>query len=185
MIKTARPPNTLYFIRQSFVLLVIRLIFIEIVFTLIYLIFRVPQLFFIDFISPELFVDLSIYSVIYYGFISLFQIIVVVFVTLRWVHNYYFIRQNDILHRQGVINLKEETFSLKNIEAFTIVQDALGKFFNFGTIKFYSPVLKRKYFLYNVPDPLNLKQTIEKLLTLKGNLKRKDINEFIIPIKGK
>ena len=63
-------------------------------------------------------------------------------------------------------------------------QSFIGKLFNFGTIKFFSPVLKQEYFLTNVSNPINLKNAIEDLVDSEKSERSKKIREEIIPIRG-
>ena len=94
-------------------------------------------------------------------------------------NDYYIIRSGAILHRQGIFYLMEETYSLKNIETFTVEQNFFQKLFRYGNIKFYSPVLKKEYHLQNVSHPIELKEFIQGLVIKEGA--DEAITEKIIP----
>ena len=174
-------PYAFYFIRQSPIVLVTRLFFLEFIFLAIYLLVRVPKVLISPALPDELFAALNSVSVIIFLALSVLQVIFAVFITLSWTNEYYIIRSGDILHRKGTFTLNEETFSLRNVEAFTVDETFWGKIFGYGTIKFFSPVLKTDYYLMNVPNPLELKKTIERIVaeTRDGGAS----GEMIIPIR--
>lgn len=175
--------QTVYFIRQSPFLLIAKLIVLEILFVSLYLAFRLPKFFLPEVISQDIFVTWSMASILFFVIISLAQILATVLITISWTNEYYIIRPGDILHRQGLFSLKEETFSLVNVEAFTVDQSFIGKIFNFGSIKLYSPVLKQDYYLNNVSNPIKLKKTIEQTVDSAQVFASKRSNEMIIPFR--
>lgn len=170
-------------IRQSPTLLFIKLFLLEILSIIVYL--------FVDYTGRVIYppFNLSIFSedrhlieIILFSLMNLFEIIFMMYLTLQWISNYYIIRAESILHREGIFHLKEETFSLKNIETFTVDQWFVGRVLGYGHIKFYSPVLKQEYYLKNVSQPVRLKNVIEKMLTTDESLAKEE--EKIIPKKG-
>lgn len=177
--------QNLYFIRQTPLVLVAKIIGLELLLGFVYLVFRVPKLFFLDLIPLQTISELSIVGVVLFIIMSTMQLVLAVALALSWTNEYYVIRPTDILHRQGILSLKEETFSLKNVEAFTVYQDWLGKLFNYGSIQFYSPVLKQEYFLNNVSNPVSLKESIEATVRSAHAQQAQSSREMIIPIRNR
>lgn len=174
-------PYEFYFIRKTPLVLLTRLFSIEFVFVTIYFLLRASKIVLVDFIPIELATDLNLLSLVIFFAFTIIQIVLAVLVTLQWTNEYYIIRFSDILHRKGTFSLQEETFSLNNVEAFTVEESFWGKLFHFGTVRFYSPVLKKEYSLSEVPDPVELKKTIERMV--KQNRTQNPRNETIIPIR--
>ena len=177
--------QNIYFIRQTPYVLLSRLFISELLFVVFYLVFRLPKFVFFEFVTLEAFYNLSVLSLIVFGVVSLLQLVITMLVTLSWTNEYYVIRSADILHRRGLFNLKEETYSLKNVASFTVEQNFIGRIFNFGSIKFYSPVLKQEYFLNNITNPIKLKETIEETVDSIQNGSSEKKKEFIIPLRSK
>lgn len=178
MSKNKYQKGAIYFVRQTPVILIIKLLTLELMLVFAYLLIRLPK-FFINDISSSLFVDLSYISLLIFVVFTLAEIIAVVLITLQWTNEYYLIRDGDILHLRGVFSYKEETFSLKNVQSFTVDQSFIGRILNYGSIKFYSPVLKQEYFLTNITDPVNLKEAIEDIVNNEGRAS----GDMIIPIR--
>ncbi|HNQ17464.1 MAG TPA: PH domain-containing protein [Candidatus Woesebacteria bacterium] len=174
-------PYEFYFIRKSPLILLSKLFLFEIIFFAVYILVRVPKLFLTEVIPVDILLDLNFWSFVVFSVFSFLQVIMAVLVTLQWTNEYYIIRSSEILHRRGTFTLKEETFSLNNVEAFTVEESFWGKLFHFGTVRFYSPVLKVEYSLEEVPDPLELKKTIERMV--KQNRSQHQRGETIIPIR--
>jgi len=177
--------NYLYFIRQSPFVLISKLLFIEIIIFSIYNLMRLPKILFFDDLSANVIWQLSIGS--YWGFfiLSLIQILGIVMVSLQWSNEYYILKNNELLHRRGTFNLKEETFSLKNVQALTVNQTFLGKLFNYGSISFFSPVLKQEHHISNISNPVDFKNAIDGNMTEVYNYGSVRNNELIVPIRNR
>jgi len=57
--------------------------------------------------------------------------------------------------------MREDAYSLKQISSTTLNQEFLGRLFNYGTIRIYSPILKQDYYLINVHKPNEIIKTLE------------------------
>lgn len=77
------------------------------------------------------------------------------------------------------MNIREEGYSLRGVEAGKVRQGLLGRLLNFGTVSVFSPVLKKEYFLYDIPNSEMMKR---RMLALLQSRMEKD--EKIIPIPG-
>ncbi len=168
-------------IRQTHLVLVGKLLVLEVILAVLYISFRLSKFLISPYLSPELFMDLSIASLVVFFVLTLLEMMLVVSVILIWSNDYYLIGQSAVIHRRGIFHLKEETYSLENIEAITVEQGFIGKVLDFGTIQFYSPVLRQQYYLHNIPHPLKLKEQIEAVI---ATTREEGGGEKIIPIRG-
>lgn len=165
-------------IRQSPIILFVKILGVEIVINSIYFFPRLFKLLFAESINQDLFITLSFASISFYLVIILVQFIVIGYIVIQWSNNVFVIKDNEIVHRRGVFSFKEDSYSLRNVEAFTLDQTFIGKLLNFGTIHFYSPVLKQEYYLENVSSPVLLKESIENMV---ASHKSGRTNQMIIP----
>ncbi len=83
---------------------------------------------------------------------------------LGWANEYYLIRTSSIVHHIGVFKVLEEEYSLRNIEALTMEQGFWQRVFNYGTIHFFSPVLKQEYYLNNINRPKEVRDLIDGIV---------------------
>lgn len=90
------------------------------------------------------------------------EIALVFWLALKWMGEQYLIGGEELIHRRGVMQISEESFSLKNVQAVSMTQSFLGRLFDFGTVKFFSPVLKQEYILADIPSPMAVKMAIER-----------------------
>lgn len=93
--------------------------------------------------------------------LSLIELVIVLKVTLGWANNVYEIRDDSIIHRQGIFTLKEDVYTLRNLGSATIQQGFWGKLLNYGTITLSSPILKHEFYLLDVHNPENVAQSFD------------------------
>lgn len=168
-------------IRQSPVLLFFRLLLIDLLFISFYVASRFPIerfYYFIGSIFQETIQTIWV-GIVLFSVISFLQIFFTAWITLRWMNEYYIVRPGAVIHRRGVFRLIEETYSLKNVEAFTVKQSFIQRLCKYGHIQFYSPVLKQEYYLKNISNPVKIKEFIQELVQ-KDN-PAQAIKEKIIP----
>ncbi len=164
-------------IRQSPVVLLLRLLIMDLFIIGGYFLVRFPlQGIYTETINIP--IDNPFLEVGLFAILSIFEFILILTIMLVWMSDYYVIQSGTILHRQGVFKLLEETYSLKNIETFTVQQNFFQKIFRYGSIKFFSPVLKTEYNLHNVSQPVELKEYIQGLVIKEPD---QETDEKIIP----
>lgn len=149
--------------RPSAVILISRLIIVEIGALLVYSLVKIPQIIF----SLELGTLLQTTNLISWLLIlllSIGQMVIVTMTVLAWANEYYMIRSGSIIHHLGVFKTVEEEYSLRNIEALTLEQSFWQKMYNYGTIHFFSPVLKQEYFLTNISNPKQTRDLIDQVV---------------------
>lgn len=109
--------------------------------------------------------------------LSIFEMALTAVVVAKWMSEVYYIYETSIVHRIGILSVKEEEYSLRNIEALTANQSLLGRLLNFGTLHFFSPVLRQEYYLSNVPDVFSLRNLVDEIV---NSVKSEGTKEKII-----
>ena len=137
--------------RQAIVLLLIRVIVLEVFLEIVAFIPRI----FVTFFFSQLLVATSVKVGIevYFGLLTLIQLILLVHLFLKWESSYYEIHQKEIDKWQGILHKKKETFSFVHAESISVYQDFMGRIFHYGTVQIYAPTLKQHIELVNIPNP--------------------------------
>ncbi len=116
-----------FFIRSSFSILVFKIILLQIVMGVLYFI----SLSLLDLANEGI---TSIRLTIF--FVSqLFQVIILIFIFLRWFYTCYEINDKQITCHKGVIIKNTECYSLEKAESVKIKQGLLGAILKFGTLE--------------------------------------------------
>ncbi|MEO6761639.1 MAG: PH domain-containing protein [Candidatus Saccharimonadales bacterium] len=164
-------------IRKSIAILTIKVVALQIIIVLIYLTARLSKLF----VLRQIFIDDDYHHLNFWLGIMLFMIvimvqtIILVTIMLQWFNEYYEVKKDIIVHTTGVFKRKEDIYSLTTVEAGNVVQTLLGRILNYGTVKIYSPVLKREYSITDIPNPQTTRDGIISLLGEKRHDDKKII----------
>lgn len=165
-------------LRKSIATLIIKISILQALVVLIYMAIRISKLW----VFKEFFFDNDYHDLNFWLGISVFvliiisQTVILVAIVLQWFNEFYKVNKTSIVHTRGVFHRKEDIYSLKTVESGSVMQTLLGKLLNYGTVKIYSPVLKREYFLTEISDPQNIRDMMISLMT-----ETKSKNEKIIP----
>ncbi len=130
-------PHTSDPIRSSTVILIWQIIVLLIVTDVIY---ALINYFFlrVHFLNLNLPFDLDHYVIgilmIIHVFKTILQIYLLVQIVLKWAGQTYFIHNEHLVKREGIMTITEKSYDLKNIRAVTIHQSIIGKFFHFGDV---------------------------------------------------
>ena len=65
---------------------------------------------------------------------TILQMTLLLRIVLQWANNVYFLTDEHIIKRSGLLKIQEETFHYENIRSITIHQSWIGKLFNYGDI---------------------------------------------------
>lgn len=79
----------------------------------------------------------------------------------EWASTYYILRPGEVVLNKGGFNSRRVKYKVARVESLTIQQTLLGKIFNFGSIRIYSPVQKNIVRIKNIPDPEKYAQIYE------------------------
>lgn len=120
-------------------------------------------------------------------FISIvFQIIVlcavsfgIIALLLNWMGTTYIISDKEIVVQQGLLSVKQKIYPLAGHEEVKMYQSLLGKWFDYGTVAVFQPVLQKYITLVDVPDPDLLAEAIRQKKSKEGL----PSSQVIMPIK--
>lgn len=141
-------------IRQSISILIIRIIVLEVIMTSL-LLFSCGV--FVCQINP-LFFQLSIIA------FAILKIALVVYLILQWLTEYYEIMPEYIVHRRGIIFIKETRHPLEYVREVGFDQSFLGKLLNYGTIRIFNWQTKKFHTMYLIHNPKRYFTIINKLI---------------------
>ncbi len=140
-----------HIVRQTPLFLGLKLVILELVFSGIYLLLRLPLHFF-EFDIPFIDETFLFYAIIFTLF-TLIEVVLILLPLLQWANEYYEITQYEIVHHKGVVSHSQQIYPLNNIEAIIIEQGLLGRMFHYGTITLRNPVLNKTIYLYLISHP--------------------------------
>lgn len=86
-------------------------------------------------------------------FLFLIETTIVFFIFFRWYKEYYFIRNNEIIHAYGILYRHKVTIPLENMVSVSHRQGPLGKLTKYGTIELTSSNTNTKIRLKDIPTP--------------------------------
>jgi uncharacterized membrane protein YdbT with pleckstrin-like domain len=162
MIKDFKTGNII--IRKSLAVMFIRLIVIEVLFGILYLLLR--YIFIIADINFETTFALNKFSLIKPIIFSFIEIGITGFIFLQWVNNYYALNSHELIYISGIISKKEESYAIKNVQTVSFEQGILGRLFKFGTVKIFSPALQQELYLSEVTHPEKIVDLINDVYVL-------------------
>jgi uncharacterized membrane protein YdbT with pleckstrin-like domain len=139
-------------VRKSVAVFAIRVILLELVFEIIYLSWR-TLIHYLPF-SLETAVKLNAASiVIFFILVTVIQNILLIYITLLWVNDYYEFRTKDIAQFKGILGKTKQSYQYRDIQSITIQQSIWGRLFNYGNVILYIPMLGQNIHFSEVPDP--------------------------------
>jgi len=163
-------------IRESIMFLLLKLIALDVLTTVIALIFLSP---FLTPLSDELKLQIISYNFIFVLILALVKIVLTIFVVLLWLNDYYEITPITVTHHFGIFWQKEDSFKITHIKNFGVRQGIFGKLFNYGTLHFYDWFMKREYHVYQIHNPRKYLRILEDLLPFADE-DREMIREHIV-----
>ncbi len=148
--------------RKSHIILILRLFVLELVLVTLYLIVRIPKLIVLpslnDSPTSQVF---NYFGLLYFLLLSVIELLLVLQITLDWSNEQYEIRQESLVHRRGIFNLKEQNYTLRNLGSANIYQNFIGKLLNYGTVIISSPILKNDIVLADIHNPQKIVSFLE------------------------
>ncbi len=148
-------------IRQSISILLLKLILLDVIAAALFIAFRTTLLStqisndfpYIDFYASRVFL-LSV----------VLKSLLTIFIVLRWINEYYEIYPNSVSHKSGIIWVKKEQFTLRDIQSVRIEQGLIGKILNYGNLSLFDWKMRKHEHLYNIHNPMKYLRVIETLL---------------------
>lgn len=160
-------------VRESIISLSFRLFIAELLIGLVGLLIRVPMLLAINSVAASLWV--YFYYAIFYFIFQIFNIGVLITIILQWYSRSYVIREKDFIFKTGVFNTEEKIVQYDNVEKITVNQSLIGRFFNYGTIDIFNPLLRTNVTFSNIPKPKFYANYIQNIVPKVGDNDQKII----------
>lgn len=153
-------------VRESIVLIIIRLIVTEGIFGLSLFLFNILSLYLNSYINT---MYLSgVYFVLLIGGL-LFNLGIIILIVLKWKSEYAEISQEGVVKHSGILNRKEQTYACNFVEGAKLDQSFLGVLFNYGTIELYDPAQKEQVYLSNIASPKKYSKIIQSVIAREKN----------------
>ena len=153
-------------LRESIVLVAIRLALTEALFGFLLILFSIIYSFINSYLNST---NLSILYFITLAVTLLMNVVMVTLIALRWSSVYTEITKEGVVKHSGLFHKKEQKYACNFIEATTLNQSFWGLIFNYGTIKLYDPTLKNQINLFDIPNPKKNSEKIQKLVSTNTN----------------
>lgn len=162
----SEPETEKIILRESTVLIIIRLIFTEAIFGLA--LFLLSILF--SYMSPYLNITYpsGLYFIVLAGGL-LINIGIVISITLKWNSEYTEVSKEGVIKHSGILQRKEQTYACNFVEGAKLEQSFLGLLFNYGTIELYDPALKEQVYLLNIANPKRYSEKIKNIVSKEKN----------------
>lgn len=144
--------DSIYVIRKSFPLLVIKIIVSELLLECIYVGYRVI-VFFLGITEINLLNVLNNLGTIVFIAVSLIQITLFITFIMSWLGDKYELHPTEIIHRTGFLNKKTESFLYTNIQQVITKQSFIERFTNSGQVRLFIPALGHDVVFRDVPSP--------------------------------
>lgn len=64
----------------------------------------------------------------------LMELYLIVYVTLAWANNAYYLAGKHLIRRKGIVHVEEDVFHFDNIRSISVDQSFLGRIFHYGDI---------------------------------------------------
>jgi len=105
-----------------------------------------------DFARKEsLFINILTAQEEFFFAILVFQFLLINYIFMQWIFNYYWFENNLLHHHQGLIWRHTQEYILSEVETTTCSKSLLGRIFDFGTV--WLVFSNSKYCLRRVPHP--------------------------------
>ncbi len=85
------------------------------------------------------------------------------YVVLSWIFEYYIIRPDAIVVRQGILFSHEHLYQMEDIKSIEVHESFWGKLFMFGTIEFFAHRAQQKVFLRSIENPHSVAAHIHEM----------------------
>ena len=147
-----------YEIRQSFVLLAVKILFAELIIGLFH--YAITEIIFLLGFHEFYVNNISIH-VLELMITHSLNIVLILYFIVVWLNIYYTISPNKISASKGVITKQTAIYDLSAIQAVNVYQNLLGRIFNYGTIRLENPMLDSDIYIKKIPSPHKYALNIE------------------------
>ncbi len=149
-------------VRQSKLLLGMRMIFVHLFFFLLCVVWLI-------FFDEGESIETKFRA---FAWINLLELLALFYAAIRWHNHYYIVKEDRILTNRGVFLKHQWVFAIRNIESIDLEQGFFGRIFNFGTLYFHAPTLNKKISMWGISSPRRKEMVIERLLPATQDIRR-------------
>jgi len=140
-----------YVLRQSIVVLVTNLLVAECIVGITSLVLRMSIKNFGD--QIDTIYSSGILYIIVSGLVQIFNVGLIIFLTLKWSSTQYIINPKNLILQIGILKIKETVYATERIESTNVSQGIWSRIWNYGSVRIYNPLLKADLILRKIPDP--------------------------------
>ena len=106
------------------------------------------------------------------------KILIMVFVIVEWLNEYYEITPTEVIHKKGLVFRREERNKIEHLGSVKMDQGVIGRILNFGTIKLYNWATEKNVQLYLIHNPRKYRHILRTIIPTADE-ERKVIREHI------
>lgn len=152
-------------IHKSPVLLAFKIIVLEILIELLYLVVS----FLIQQVSLQVGYEVPLVSPITQALLLPIQISILVWMLVRWSSETYEIQADELIVRSGIIKRTERAYPYRNMQSVIVQQSIIERIVDAGTVSVFVPTLGTELVFTEVPRPKHFAETIKKVIPEEGN----------------
>ncbi|MDO8658510.1 MAG: response regulator transcription factor, partial [Candidatus Levybacteria bacterium] len=149
-------------LRESIILIMMRVIFVEAIFGLSLLILSILFSYLSSYTNITSFS--SLYFIVLAGGL-LINIGIVIMIASKWNSEYTEISKEGVVKHSGILHRKEQKYACNFVEGAKLDQSLFGLLFNYGTIELYDPALKEQVYLLNIANPKKYSEIIQNIVS--------------------
>lgn len=147
-------------IHKSPVLLAFRIISLELLAELIYLLVGAGA----NLLANKLNYEIHLISPLTQLLLLPIQVWILVVILLKWSYETYEIREEELIIRSGVLRRTEQAYPYRNMQSVIMRQSLFERMIGAGTITIYVPTLGKDLIFSEVPSPKAFAESIKKVL---------------------
>jgi len=132
-------------VKQSSILLIFQLLALEGLVSLLGLLFKLPLI--SGWVN-----SLGVYLLITFIF-QIVNAVLILILALKWANIEYRLENGSLVIRRGIVNIREKTYALDNVETIEVQQGLMERIFGYGTIHVYSPLFQEHIYIWGIPNP--------------------------------
>lgn len=149
-------------VRQSISILILKLILIDIITAVIFLVFH--SILFNTNIASNLDSSPTFYNTIIFLLLVLGKISLTAYLVTEWLNEYYEIKPDAIIHRRGLFFRHSNRQDLVLIRQARLAYGFFGKILNYGTISLFDIRLNKQIELYQIHNPIKYLHILEEII---------------------
>ncbi len=158
--------NEITIVKRSVPLLGLKLVILELIAELLYLLIRSA----LEYVQQFAGLQLPYVGPIVQAVILVLQLGIVLYLFASWANEFYELRQNEVVVRTGILNKQERSYPYNNMQSVIVREGILSRTFNAGSVAVYIPTLGQELQFTDVSNPKHFAELLKQALpfTTKG-----------------